>query len=264
MENVPAKLFTTFNKVTYFDEPHKYYVGDKQLISVTTLIDKFTEEFDEEYWSEYKANEFGLPQQEIKNAWKFINKVGVTKGSIIHDYAESLFQNKQFPYPKERVESIFGYDPVYEQYVLTKKHVDTFYRFSIGRLLPIMLELVVYDQEYGIAGMVDILFWNIKAQEFQIWDWKTNKDFTGWDKHIGYNKEEGKVNMLGPLGFLKDNDINHYSLQLGLYKHIIERNTGIKLGKSYLIWVSHLEDRFHAIEILDRSMYIQKMIDAYV
>ena len=41
------ELFTAFNDVTYFDEPHKYYVDDKELISVTTLIHRYQEDFDE-------------------------------------------------------------------------------------------------------------------------------------------------------------------------------------------------------------------------
>jgi hypothetical protein len=32
---------TVFDKVKYFDEPHVYLIGDKQVISCTTLIHKF-------------------------------------------------------------------------------------------------------------------------------------------------------------------------------------------------------------------------------
>jgi hypothetical protein len=277
MPDVPAKLFTAFNDVTYFDEPHKYFIGKKELISVTTLIHKFQEEFDENFWSKKKGDQYNIQPHEIRHAWRYINKIGTEKGSIIHDYAENIFNNKKFPYKKDRIEKIFGYDPVWDMYLKTKNHVDTFYKYSQGRLVPIKTELVVCDKEYGIAGMVDLLFWNVKAQEFQIWDWKTNKDFEGWhpkgdvdEKGNEYtentytNDVEGRSNLLGPLGFLKDNDMEVYSIQLATYKHIIERNTGIKLGSSYLIWVSHLKDRFYTIKTLDRDLYVKKMIEAFV
>jgi len=276
MENVPAKLFTAFNDVTYFDDPHKYFLGDKELISVTTLIGKYENEFNEDYWSDRKGKVFDVPQDEVKHGWKYINKVGITRGSNIHDYAENLFNNKVFPYPKEQNIKLFGYDPIWESFLKVKSHVDKFYKYSHGKLIPIKTELVVFDREFSIGGMVDLLFWNVREQEFQIWDWKTNKDFTGWHPK-GYvdkdgfeykedtytHKEEGHDNFLGPLCFLKNNDIEHYSLQLDTYKYIIEKYTGIKLGKSYLIWLSHLQDRFHTIETVDRSIYVEKMIQSY-
>jgi len=262
--DVPIELFTAFNKVKYYDEPHKYFVGDRQLISVTTLIGKFTEDFDEEYWSDRKGHEYNIHKEEMKHLWKYINKVGVTRGSIIHDYAENLFNNKIFPYPIERIEKEFGCDPILDTYLRSKKHVDTFYRKSQGKLIPIKLELVVYDEEFGIGGMVDLLFYNVRAGEFQIWDWKTNKEFSGWNPETKTNNlEEGKANFTGPLGLLKDNDLNHYSLQLDMYKYIIEKNTGLKLGQSHLIWVSHNQPRFYTIPTVNRMSYVKKMIELY-
>lgn len=232
--NKIGKLFTAFNKVTYYDEPHKYFIGNKELISVTKLIGKYKEDFDEEFWSVKKEYDFNVDQEEIKHGWKFINRVGTLKGSLIHDYAENLLNNKVFPYPQEKIETLFGYDPIKEQYFKTKNHVDNFYKENIKNLIPIKTELVVCDEEYGIGGMVDILFYNRKEKEYQIWDHKTNKEFS----------LESKTNLLFPINNLTESDIDVYSLQLELYKHIIEKNTGIKLGQSHLIWYSHLEPNY--------------------
>jgi hypothetical protein len=264
MPDIPSKLFTAFNEVTYYDEPHKYFVNGKELISVTTLLGRYEKEFNEDYWAGVKSLEYKISPKEVKEGWRFINEVGTTRGSFSHDYAENLFNNKIFPQNTEDIVKNFGFNPISESSLKVKTHIDNFYKYSFNKLIPIKTEYVVYDKEYGIAGMVDLLFWNVKAQEFQIWDWKTNKDFEGWSKTKGYETEVGIENYNGCLSFLKKNDINHYSLQLGTYKHIIEKNTGIKLGKSYLVWISHLEDRFHVIETLDRSIYINKMIQSYV
>ena len=91
---IPPELFTTFNAVKFYDEPHKYYVNNQELISVTTLIHKYQGEFDEKYWSDVKGKQFNLKSSEIVRAWNFINKKGTIKGSAIHDYAENLFLNK--------------------------------------------------------------------------------------------------------------------------------------------------------------------------
>ena len=248
---IPNKFFTIFNDITYFDDPHKYYVDNKELISVTTIIHQYQEEFKEDYWSDYKAKEYVLSQREVLRAWKFINKKGTMKGSAIHDYAECLFQNKVFPYPKELIFNEFGFDPVLPEYEITKKHVDNFYNDVREKLIPIRTEMVVYDPESLIGGMLDILFYNVRAKQFQIWDNKTNKKLT--------LKTERRLK--NELYVLDDSDLTIYSLQLGLYKYIIEKNTGIKLGKSYLIWFSHNNENYQIIETKDYSYFINIIIN---
>jgi len=244
---VPNELYTKFNEVTFFDEPHKYYVDGNQLISVTTIIHKYHEDFDSDYWSEYKSNEFGIPRFEVLRAWDFINKKGTIKGSAIHDYAENLFQNKVFKYPKQLILDEFGFDPVLKEYEINKKHVDKFYNDVRGKLIPLKTEFVLYDKETHIGGMLDILFYNVRTKEIQIWDWKTNKKFS---------KENKGHFMKGRLGLLEECDLEIYSLQLEMYKQIIQRNTDIKLGKSYVVWFSHNNSSYEVIETKNRKYYV--------
>jgi hypothetical protein len=248
---IPNELFTAFNDITFYDEPHKYYLNGKELISVTTLIHQYQEEFNEEYWSEYKGNQFGISPVEILRAWKFINKKGTIKGSAIHDYGENLFQNKIFEYPKQLILNEFGFDPVLKEYNITKKHVDRFYNDVHGKLIPIRTEFVVYDRESLIGGMLDILFYNVKAREFQIWDYKTNKDFT---------TEMKSRHLLNELSLIEDCDLELYSLQLEMYKQIIEKNVPIKLGKSYIVWFSHNNDNYKIIETKNRKYNVGILI----
>jgi len=249
---IPEKLFTSFNDITFYDEPHKYFLDGKELISVTTLIHKYQEEFNEDYWSNYKGEQFSLTQREILRAWGFINKKGTIKGSAIHDYAENLFQNKEFQYPKDLILKEFGFDPVINEYNITKGHVNKFYNDVHGKLIPIRTEMVIYDRESLIAGMLDMIFYNIKAKEFQIWDWKSNKDFTF---------EMKSRHLLNELFALEDCDLEIYSLQLELYKYIIEKVTGIKLGKSYIVWFSHNNDKYEIMETKDRKFYINTIVN---
>jgi len=250
--NIPDKLFTSFNDVVYYDDPHKYYLGDTQLMSVTTLLHKYQEEFNEDYWSKIKANEYGIPQRQVKRAWNFINKKGTMKGSAIHDYAENRFLNKVFSYPKQLILDEFGFDPIKIEYDITQKHVDRFHHDVKGKLIPVRTEMIVYDKESLIGGMLDILFYNVRTKEFQIWDWKTNKKF---DMEMKSRHFSDKLYML------EDSDLEIYSLQLAMYKLIIEKNTGIKLGKSYVVWFSHNNDNYKIIETKNREYYAQMIMN---
>ena len=252
MESIPSELFTAFNDITFYDEPHKYFLGGKELISVTTLIGKYHEPFDEDYWSGYKATEYNLTPEEVLRAWKFINRKGTIKGSAIHDYAENLFQNKKFEYPQQMILNEFGFDPVWNEYEITKKHVDKFYNEVQGKLIPIRTEMVVYDKETLIGGMLDILFYNVKMKEFQIWDWKTNKKF---------DRENKERYLLGNLCTIEDSDLEVYSLQLEMYKQIIEKNVPIKLGQSYIVWFSHRNESYEIIKTTDRKFHVGVILD---
>lgn len=249
--DIPTDFFTKFNKVKFFDEPHEYYVNKDKLISVTTILHDYVEPFDEGYWLDVKSKEFNLPTYKIKRCWEFLNKKGTLKGSIIHDYIENLFLNKVFRYPEEEIINTFGFDPIKKEYEITKNHVHNFYNDSFDKLIPIKPELVVFDKDSLIGGMVDMLFYNIKKQEFQIWDWKTNKSFS-------YSENR---KMKGELFMLDDCDLEMYSLQLQLYKYIIEKYTNIKLGNSYLVWFSHNNYNYEVIETKDRSYFINQIVD---
>lgn len=250
--SILLELYHSFKDVTFFDEPHKYYVGNDELISVTTLIHKYQEEFDEAYWSDFKANQYGVPQWKIKRAWDFINKKGTMKGSIIHDYAENILLNKVFKYPQQDIITEFGFDPILPEYEITKRHVNNFIRVSKGKLIPIKTELVMYDEESKVAGMTDLLFYNVRENELQIWDHKTNKQLT---------RENSNNYLIEPLSTLQNCDLEIYSLQMSLYKRIIERNTSLKLGKSYIVWYSHNNPDFEIIKTNNRDYFANQLLD---
>ncbi|MFW5847405.1 MAG: hypothetical protein ACOCVF_00600 [bacterium] len=249
--DINSKLLTRYNNIEYYDDVHKYYLNGKECISVTTLIHKYVTEFDELYWSEAKAEEFNLTPKEVLRAWKFLNEKGTFKGSLIHEYGENLFKHKFFPYPSDRVINMFGFDPIKKEYDKTKKHVDKFYNDVKDKLIPVHLEGVYYDEEALIAGMADILFYNVRKKQYQIWDYKTNKDFT-------FGNDFGHT-LKYPLNHLADCDIEIYSLQLALYKLLIEKHTGLKIGDSYLIWVSHRNNKYELIKTYNRDEEIKKI-----
>jgi len=246
-----GELFTNFNKVKFDDVPHKYFIGNKQLTSVTTILGDYHEEFDEEFWSDIKAKTFELPQWVIKDAWRYINKKATLKGSLVHNYAEFLFNNKIYPYPKALVERELGYDPIYEEYLVQTGHVNKFYEDYRNILIPIKTELVICDEEHLIGGMIDLLVYNLLAREYQLWDYKTNKEFTETNDRDRY--------LEGTLSPLEDCDSEVYSLQLGSYKKIIEMNTHIKIGKCYMVWLPLDGESYELFETRDRTFYVDMM-----
>ena len=119
---------------------------------------------------------------------------------------------------------------------------DKFYTESYGKLIPVRAEVVVGDKDIGICGMVDQLFFNEKSGKLEIWDWKTNKKIDKKNKWQQFKE---------PIDHLDVCEFNTYSLQLSLYKYIIERNTNLKMGDCYIVWLNEVNDTYYPIKCRD-------------
>jgi len=240
--NIPLSLFDSFNDVIYHDEPHHYYLGDKKLVSATTLLSNYHDKFDGEYWSEVKGKEWGITKEQVLRGWDFLSDFSQYKGSYSHNYAENLMNRKVFPYNKRDVVDFFGYDAIREEYELTVNQINNFYKDSLNKLVPLITEKVIYDPSIGLSGMIDLLAYNKKSGKIEIWDWKTSKIISKANK---YRK------MFSPIDHLDDCEFVHYSLQLNIYKYIINKVTGIDIGNCYLIWVNHANPNYEIIKCDD-------------
>lgn len=261
---VPMELFVNFNGVKFYDDVHKYYVNNKNFISVTTVLHKYKEEFDTEFWSFQKKDELGLTQDEVKDYWTALNVKSQLKGSAIHNYAELLFNNKIYKFNNESIlEKLgkrnieiltrMGEKTIEEEFNQVKVFVDNFYRDTYEKLIPIKTEFVVFDMEWELAGMMDILFWNVKKQCFQIWDWKTNKELNMVSKFRGKK-------LKSIVSFLDECEFEVYSLQLSAYKRIIERNTSITIDGMYIVWFNEVNDNYKIIQCNDYSTEINMIM----
>ena len=101
-----------------------------------------------------------------------------------------------------------------------------------------------------------MICWNVKANEFQIWDYKNLKEMTTDNSFDQYAKFEFSA--------YKDSKLMHYSIQQNLYKCILERTLNIKIGKCYLVHFSHLADDYEIYECLDLYEECNKALDRLI
>lgn len=265
------KEFSKFNNIKFYDEPHVYFIDDEQVISVTGLIHRFTEEFDEEKWLKIKADErvattpqlpgetseqsFERHKKELKQEWTFKNRHGIYEGKLIHFYLENLMANKDVVEDKSGQDMV-TFSDIEKSFFMMKKLAHNFYRDYIqtGILIPVKSELVVGAKELKLAGQIDQLFYNTELNALQLYDWKTNRKLS----------RSSNYSMTGPLAHLDSCELNTYSLQLHTYKYLLEKNTNIKLhDKLHIVWFNEYNDNPQIIECRDLSKEVQIMLDYY-
>ena len=246
-----------FNHLKYFDEPHKYFnTKGEEYVSATTFIKKFKKEFQTKVMAEAYAQKRGLKVEDVIADWDLKRDVSTVKGTAVHNMAENWWNNKSFPYDPTPAVKNFGHDIIKEKYDKCEHLFKKFWADASENLVPVKMELVVGDDEYGLAGMVDCLFWNKKSEMLEIWDYKTNKE-------IKTNNNFGNK-MLHPISHLDECEMNTYSLQLGLYKHIIMKNTNLKIGNCYLIWIHEANDNYKIMKCNDYEAELKLMINHYL
>ena len=226
-----------FNCIVFNESDHSYLYNGNKCISVTSLISKFKKPFETEKIAKSYSKKHGLQIEDVIASWESAGKDASHKGSELHKYAEYKFFNKHYD-----VDIFSGALPLCRQ-------IDKFYDDVKGILIPIRAELVIGDAILSLCGMLDKLFYNTKSGKLEIWDYKTNKKI---DKKSKYGNR-----MTNGLSHLAESEFNTYSLQTTIYRKIIERNTSLVLGDSYVCWVNEENDSYKVI----RMDYMEREFD---
>ena len=233
--------------VAFENESHKYWnvEDNKQYISVTTLIHRYTQEFDKNFWSAYKALEKLLPkeswaiekksllstkkfnkeildiyniseldfnkaQQGILDAWDEENRKSCERGTKIHSDIENSFYN----HPKDISLQKFGLGGKFE----CKKDYSEL-DLEYGVYPEYLISIESKDKVLRLAGQIDLII--KQDNEITIVDHKTNKKI---DLKSGFDTNtKSSAKMKYPLNNLMDCNYYHYSLQLSTYAWMLQK-----------------------------------------
>ena len=241
------KEFEKFRDVKYFDKDHTYTIKGNEGLGVSKLFGKFKQEFKGDYFAQKKAIERGTTKQVILQEWDRKKEVSCQKGHIFHAYTENYDANKIVP-----LEDKITYPELHKELPPLFQMFRNFREDTKDRLIPIASELVVGDYGYGLCGTIDKIYYNIKYDCLQVFDWKTNGDFKRENKFQKFKK---------PLSHLEESHLNSYSLQLSAYRWIIENNTNLKFGDSYAVWFCIANKSYEVIKMKDLRKEVEDVLE---
>lgn len=234
--------------VCFNDKSHCYFdINDesKKYISVTTLIGRYEQEFDKDFWSAYKALEKLLP----KDVWQ-LEKKSLLASKKFNKELLSTYDISENDFNKAQQDILDEWDKKNREACErgTKIHADlenSFYvsgknvnlqKFGIGGKFECRKDYSDLDLEYGVypeyliyresddgilklAGQVDLI---VKSgNDIIICDWKTNKEIK---QESAYNSQtKSTTKMKYPLNTLDDVNFNHYTMQLSTYAWMLQK-----------------------------------------
>lgn len=227
---------TNFSQIQFDKARHSYTYHGRKLTSVTRVINQLKPPFDADYWSQKKADERGVSKEVILAEWDQKRDASISKGIRVHEHIESVLTGQATT--EDAFLALNDKLPEMDAF-------DVLWQTLAGQVEVEQIEWVIGDGNLGIGGTVDTMLFGRNTNLHHVWDWKTNKSF----------KTENRFQtLLAPFDDLDDCEFNVYSLQASLYRLIIDNNTNLNLGDSYIVHLSQQGAyRLHkALDLRDR------------
>lgn len=249
--------------VRYNDELHKYWVKNtnQACVSVTTLIHEF-ENFDEDFWSSYKALEALLTEEQFKQVKpllldnKIFNNIYYETYSILEEQfmgkkkeillewqekrEKSCVRGSAFHLEQENAH-LGGNTRELKKFGFQQQDfkTDTSNKIEFGTrgVYPeLLLSRISPDGKLRIAGQADLVI--IDGTDVYVLDYKTSKEIK--QKSYYDVKKRRSTKLKYPLNNIDDSNFWHYSLQLSTYAWMIQKiDPRFEIKKLLLIHYDH-------------------------
>ena len=233
------------SRIDFVEETHTYYVdgcGDGY-ISTTTLVHSLFKKFNADEvitkmmksknWPNSKYN--GMTREEIKHSWSQNGNEAASMGTKMHANIESYFNNGVHETESTEFE-------LFSQFI--RDH---------GDLEPYRTEWVVFDEDCKVSGSIDMVFRDPQQEgKFIICDWKRSK------KIVEFNPWQNGTSEF--TRHLEDTNFVHYSLQLSIYKRILEKKYGMEISDCFIVVLHPSQQGYIKKRILDLSEETDKIM----
>ena len=204
--------------ITLDKESHTYHLSTHPEInfeSVTTIIDRYFEPFDEVLVATNLCNSndkyMGMEPDQLISVWHDARD----HGSKVHEEIE-----------------LFLKDEIQPSELKAKTALEWLDKYCMKSDIEIFTEVIIYSVELQIAGTIDILAYDKTAGAYEIIDWKTSKKINT----VSYR---GKMGIHPITSNIMDCNFTHYAMQMSFYRFILEKNYDLMIRNQM---IAHLTD----------------------
>ena len=222
----------------HFDpETHTYSINGKSdgITIVTKLVSSCFGTFNateviERCYDEWQADEKsryrGRTKEDIKISWELNKNWAAEQGRRLHSAIESFYTR-----------SNMTYDTSIKEWSHFVAFQDKF------NLVPYRVEMVIWSEEHMLGGTIDLVVQN-KDGTMTLYDWKRCKD------KINITESNWGRYCSGLPYRFPDNHYFRYSMQLNLYREMLERYYGFSIRDMFLVRLHPEAISFEVTEVL--------------
>jgi len=259
--------------ISFEEKNHKYTINidsvySTPFISTTTLIHSLFPHFDADLvikrmmngrnWND-KNKYWGKTPDQIKELWTKNGNEVSKDGSNMHYFIE-CFMNQELAddvklthknlyeeYERKKYKNMLNVGVEWGYFLQYVKYFPDF--------VPYRTEWMVFDEEAKICGSIDMVYIN-EDGSLNIYDWKRAKSI---DKSSSF----GEFCNLECLNDIPNSNFWHYSLQLNIYKHILEKCYGVVVKDLYLVRIhpNNTRKSFELIKIPNLNDRVKQLFE---
>lgn len=233
--------------ITFQDLGHIYYVhGQTDYTSVTTVVHKYFPEFNSDLViskiiQSPKSPYYGMTPAQVKDQWE----QATTLGSEMHAQIEVFF---------DHLAAAGCQTPEWVAHSVEFSYFLHFYKDHIeGKMLPYRMEYFVYNEDIKVCGAIDATFYvDNDPSKIVILDWKRSK---------GIRRSNPFEKGLRCLSHLDNCNFVTYSLQLNLYKYILESKYGKTVVRMCLVVLHPTKRTYEMVEVPPMDSEIARILE---
>lgn len=217
-------------KIFFDEEPHIYYIdGVRVDTSVTSFIHNFFPHFNAKKiakmcFDKAKRDENSkyrnMSIEDILQSWEENRDDAANKGTFMHKSIELFYNEMEVNNDTKE----WGYFKNFQE--------------AHKNFVPYRTEWEVYHEELNLAGSIDMTYLN-KDDTLDIFDWKRSREIKKGSNEWGYI----------PIDHIPNSNFWHYSLQLNMYKYILETKYNKTIRDMYLVVLHPDEYNYRKIQV---------------
>lgn len=197
-------------QIKFRERDHKYWLNDDDtgLISTTTLLKKYFSEFDasfaiknimksQRYFDDEEYIYYRLNSEQIKSIWNTIGSNAARNGTYYHLQIEKYYNGEVADFTNDLLHGCFRQ---FDRDITARGYI------------PFRTEMLMFHNEAKITGSADMLFQHRETKKLLLVDWKFIKKLA----------MTSKTKAKETLSHLDDTTLVKYSMQLSVYRYILE------------------------------------------
>ena len=241
--------------IDFMADEHVYtYDGRERLLPVSSLIAYFFETFDALQTAQMQWQRYGADVEEMLDRWDRCRRMASEVGTFMHLQTERYFRDGVF-------DTVYSFvDGEATETVSIEQERQHFLHFvEDHRIRPYRQEWPVFDLDLNIAGTIDLVCREDDGS-FTIYDWKRSGkvvDAAGVPLTEGFN---GKTGFNGI--HLPDTPFYHYCIQQNLYRYMLQKDYGIRVGGMNLVVLCPDYPTYYRVEVPVMDEVVEQIVAA--
>lgn len=213
-------------------------------------------------WNDEKKNKYlGMTNEQIKEGWKKNGEEASGKGTILHETLENYWNSVILG---ENPDPAKAFDHLEPGIIKVQHFLDFCKHIKEQGLRPFRMEWKLFDENLCLAGTPDVLFEKIDdpfdvSGKLVLGDWKRSREIK-----MDNRFDKGFKNT--PLFGMDSCNYNHYTIQLNVYKHLLEKHYGteqkpLKIIDMFLVIFYPTNESFVKVPIINQDVLACQLME---